>query len=149
MSISSFVMFKPDALDRHLESVLLDEFIQHGFVVVRQKSCIVDEALILAHYQEVIERVPIADFKDRILKAFVNKTVQIFEMSSDSDQTVEKIRALIGPTDPTKANKDTLRGKYGQDSMLASTQEKRMLNNLIHASDSNENAQKELALWFK
>lgn len=149
MNPTSLVLLKPDALERHLEEVLIQEFKDHGFLIVRQKRVVVDRTTILKHYAEVIQRVPIPDFQDRILTAFLGKPVLCLELASSKPSTIEDIRALVGPTDPAKASNDTLRGRYGQDTMERSSQEKRMLNNLIHASDSPESALHELALWFE
>lgn len=149
MGQHSFIMLKPDAMERHLEQDILRMFAEIGITAVRFKSVIVDESLILQHYADVISRVPIPDFKDRILKAFVGKEVKFFEMASDKATTIEDIRTLLGPTDPAKADPSTIRGKYGVDTMDRSSQEKRMLMNLVHASDSLENAEAELKLWFK
>lgn len=148
MGQHSFIMLKPDAMERHLEEEILAHFKRAGITPIRQKTVVVDEALILKHYADVIARVPIPDFKDRILSAFVGKEVKCFEMVSPLETTIEDIRTLLGPTDPVKADKTTLRGKYGMDSMEKSSQEKRMLMNLVHASDSVESAQAEIKLWF-
>lgn len=149
MSKSTFVMLKPDAVEAELESEILAIFKAHSIEVVRSKSVIVDEPLILEHYAEVIQRVPIEDFAQRILRAFKGKTVRIFEMTSGRDDIVDAVRKIIGPTDPLGAPKESIRGRFGTDSLQRSKDEKRMLNNLIHASDSDESAQKELKLWFK
>ncbi|MEI7667708.1 MAG: nucleoside-diphosphate kinase, partial [Erysipelotrichaceae bacterium] len=68
---------------------------------------------------------------------------------SDHDDIVAQVRTIVGPTDPAKADPNTIRGRFGTDTMEKSKSEKRLLRNLIHASDSDENAQKELELWFK
>lgn len=149
MPQKTLVLLKPDAIKRKLEPTLIHEFESHGFTIVRQQERIVDAQTILKHYEEVIARVPIVDFKDRILKAFVGKTIRCLELTSSSEHTIDDLRTLIGATDPAKADPNSLRGKYGMDTMEKSSAEKRMLENLIHASDSVESAQKELSLWFK
>lgn len=149
MPQKTLVLLKPDAIKRNLVDTLIHEFESHRFMILRQEERIVDADTILKHYEEVIARVPIADFKDRILKAFVGKTIRCLELTSTSDHTIDDLRTFIGATDPAKADPKSLRGKYGIDTMEKSSNEKRMLENLIHASDSVENAQKELALWFK
>jgi nucleoside-diphosphate kinase len=148
MAKITFIMLKPDAIQRHLENELLAMFADKGIHVVKAKTVVVAEPLILAHYAEVIQRVNIPDFEDRIRKEFVGKTVRVFEMTSDSDDLIHEVRELIGVTDPAKAGKDTIRGKYAMDSMEDASKEKRMLRNLIHASDTEENAQREIELWF-
>ena len=149
MAKITFIMLKPDAIARHLEDEILAMFTDKGIHVVKAKTVVVAEPLILAHYAEVIQRVDIPDFPDRIRKEFVGKTVRVFEMTSDSDDLIHQVRELVGVTDPAKAGKDTIRGKYAMDSMEQSAKGKRMLHNLIHASDTEENARREIKLWFK
>jgi len=151
MDHTTFIMLKPDALEAHLENKILDEFREQGITVLKKSTVVVNEALIMKHYAEVIERLKevIPDFPDRIRTEFVDKTVRIFELGYHHHDIVEKVREIVGATDPAKADPKSIRGKYATDTMEKSNQEKRMLRNLIHASDSDENAKRELELWFK
>jgi len=149
MSNSTFVMLKPDAIQRELEEEILKVFSEHGLKIVRSQTIIVDEQLILKHYEEVIERLNVPDFPQRIIDGFVGKEVIIFELTIDNEEVIPFVRDLIGPTDPKKAANDTIRGYYGDDSMELAVKEKRLVRNLIHASDSSESATMELKLWFK
>ena len=151
MDHTTFIMLKPDALEAHLENKILDVFRENGITILRKKVVIVDDKLILAHYAEVIKRLKenVPDFPQRILKEFADKTVKIYEIGYHHHDIVAKVRALIGATDPAKAEPESIRGKYATDTMEKSNAEGRMLRNLIHASDSDENAKKELELWFK
>lgn len=144
----TFILFKPDALQRNLVPTLKTEILKAGFTFEREMKLKVEKPLILKHYEEVIARVPIPDFQDRILKAFVGKEVICCILSSKQDGCVNAFRTLLGSTNPPEADPKSLRGKYGVDSYDQSKKEERMLNNLIHASDSDENAKKEIELWF-
>ncbi len=144
----TFIMLKPDAMQRHLEHEILAMFHAKGIDPVKGKTVQVNEPLILKHYAEVIGRVNIPDFPDRIRREFVGKTVRVFEMGSASADLIHEVRELIGVTDPAKAGKETIRGKYAMDSMEDAKTEGRMLRNLIHASDSEEHAKEEIKLWF-
>lgn len=145
---TTFIMIKPDAFERHLVATLIQEIKNAGFRIIDQKKYIVDETTILTHYEEVIKKVPNPHFKQYILDAFVGKEVLCLKLESDLSTTVKDFRVLLGKTNPVEADRNSLRGKYGNDSYEKSGQEQRMLNNLIHASDSDENAHKELKLWF-
>lgn len=148
MASRTFIMLKPDAIEKNLESEILTFFKDHGIEVVRWDTVVVDEALIMKHYQEVIERLNLPEFPGRIRDYFVGKTVRIFELESKENNVVAKVRELIGATDPSKAAENTIRGKYSHDSIEQAKQEERLVHNLIHASDSDENASFELELWF-
>ena len=62
---------------------------------------------------------------------------------------IHEVRELIGATDPSKALPLSIRGRFGLDSIDQAVSEKRMVNNLIHASDSKESVERELKLWFE
>ncbi|MDY0294340.1 MAG: nucleoside-diphosphate kinase [Acholeplasmataceae bacterium] len=148
MSTSTFIMLKPDAIDRHLAEDIIQIFLDEGYQIVRKKEVIVDEKLILKHYEEVIQKVNQAYFQEAILKTFVGKKVIALELSSSSNTIIDDVRTLVGVTDPVKADKKSIRGRYALDSLEVAMKEKRTLRNLIHASDSFENAKQEMALWF-
>lgn len=148
MASRTFIMLKPDAIEKNLESEILTFFKDHGIEVVRWDTVVVDEALIMKHYQEVIERLNLPEFPNRIRNYFVGKTVRIFELESKENNVVAKVRELIGATDPSKAGENTIRGKFSTDSIERAKQEERLVHNLIHASDSDESAKAELELWF-
>ena len=148
MKQSTFIMFKPDTIERHLENEIIHIFMEQGFHIERSKEVIVDEKLILSHYEEVIKAVNKDYFKDGVLKAFLGKRVLAYEISKDSKDVVHEVRDLIGATDPSKANPSCIRGRFGIDSIERAVSEQRMVNNLIHASDSIESVERELKLWF-
>lgn len=149
MKQSTFIMFKPDTIERHLENEILNIFIEQGYHIERSKEVVVDEKLILCHYEEVIKAVNKDYFKDGVLKAFLGKRVLACEISKDSQDVVHEVRDLVGATDPSKALSTSIRGRYGKDSFEQAVNEKRMVNNLIHASDSIESVERELKLWFE
>jgi len=145
---STFVMLKPDALSRNLVDLIILEFQQAGFSIIRRKLKTVDENTILSHYEEVISRVSLPNFKEKILESFVNQDVVILEVGK-SDDVVAQVREFIGKTNPVEAGPDTIRGKFKDDDMNVAIAQGRLVRNLIHASDSDESAKFELSLWFK
>lgn len=148
MKSSTFIMFKPDAVDRHLVDVILNIFQQEGFEIVRRKDVIVSKELILKHYEEVIQKVNQAYFPLAIQQTFVGKKVVAVELAKDSHDVVGEVRTLVGATDSVKADPTSIRGRFKDDELAVAMAEKRTLRNLIHASDSMDNAQQEMTLWF-
>lgn len=148
MKQSTFIIVKPDALKRGLKDPILNYFKELDFLIVREETVKVDEEKILNHYQEVIERIGSEDFKQAVLREFVDEVVHVVEIEHAQSDVVAWVRDLIGTTDPAAARPDTIRGMYGNDTMAQARAENRMLRNLIHASDSDDNVQKELVLWF-
>lgn len=149
MNNSTFIMLKPDAIKKQLVETILSELQEIGCVIKRRKEVLVDQELILAHYKEVIEKVNVKDFKQRVLKEYVNQQVTIVELTHPSEDVISLVREKIGATEPISAKDGTIRKKYSNDSYQKSLQEERLVQNLIHASDSQETADKEIKLWFK
>lgn len=146
---STFIFLKPDALKRGLKEEILTYFTNRDFHIAREQEVTVDAQTILSHYQEVIERIGSEDFRQGVLREFVDETIVAVELKHQREDVVAWVRDLIGSTDPAKARPDTIRGMYGEDSMEQARLDNRMLRNLIHASDSDENAKQELELWFE
>jgi nucleoside-diphosphate kinase len=112
------------------------------------KKVIATKSQILAHYQDVIDRLKLDYIQQAMLDEFDQKLVWIIVATHPKGNPIETVRNLIGPTDPAKAEDFTIRGQYGRDTMELSMKEHRMLKNLIHASDSPESVEREILLWF-
>lgn len=146
--MKSFVLIKPDAIKRKLEQVILNELKSLPCVITKQAEVTVEDDIILKHYHEVIARLNLPGFKEMILNEFKNQKVIILQCESDDDQIIQKIRTKIGATDPSVADPASIRGRYGEDSLILAKASSRMIRNLIHASDSIEAAEFECDLWF-
>lgn len=144
----TFILLKPDALSRQLVEDIQSILLKEQFEIVRSAYVLVTEPLIVAHYQSVIDALNIDYFKDAVIQCFKDQTVWIAELISNQN-TIQRLRQLIGATDPKKAEPHTIRGKFGIDSFEDANREKRMLENLVHASDSLEAVEYELSLWFE
>jgi nucleoside-diphosphate kinase len=129
----TFVIFKPDCMaQRHVGSVL-SRFEAAGFNVVGCKMTRLTPALLREHYAHVASK----PFYPEIEEFMSSRPVIV--MALEGEDIVAKVRDLLGPTDSRKAAKGTIRGDFGTE----------MMKNVVHASDSDENAQLELARFFK
>lgn len=149
MEKRTFILIKPDAIERHLGEEILDQLRANGLIVLRMKKVLVTKSQIIAHYQDIIDRLKLDYIEQAILDEFDNKLVWIIVATMKKGDPIQTVRQMIGPTDPAKAEDFTIRGHYGRDTMELSMKEHRMLKNLIHASDSVEAAEKEIAIWFQ
>ena len=68
-------------------------------------------------------------------------------VSSNSDNIIDITRSLVGATNPKEAKVNTLRYLYSDDDYEKADLENRLVNNVIHASDSIESAKREIELW--
>jgi nucleoside-diphosphate kinase len=117
---------------RHVGNVL-SRFEAAGFTVVGCKMGRLTPAVLREHYAHVAGK----PFYPEI-EAFMSSRPVIM-MALEGDGIVQKVRDLLGPTDSRKAAKGTIRGDFGTE----------MMKNVVHASDSDENAQIELKRFFQ
>ena len=128
----TFLMIKPDGVQRRLVGEIIRRFEQKGFTLVALKHVTPSRETAEKHY-EVHRGKP---FFESVV-SFISSGA-VVAMVWESDNVVELSRKLIGATKPADANPGTIRGDY------ANTIEQ----NLIHGSDSPENAQQEISIWF-
>lgn len=129
----TFIIFKPDCMEKRLVGTVLSRFEAAGFDVIGCKMSRLTPAVLREHYAHVASK----PFYPEI-EAFMSSRPVIM-MALRGDNIVQQVRDLLGPTDSKKAAKGTIRGDFGTE----------MMRNVVHASDSVENAQAELARFFK
>lgn len=128
----TLILLKPDAVQRRLVGELTRRFEQKGLRLVALKAVVAPKDLAEKHYA-VHKGKP---FYDSLVN-FITGGPTV-AMVWEGREAVVVGRNLIGPTDGVKAASGTIRGDFA-----ASIQ-----NNLVHGSDSPENAATEIALWF-
>lgn len=143
----SFVMLKPDALERQLVLEIVDRLKANNVTIEILDYRLVNEELIFKHYAHVINEIGEV-FKGMAAKTFVGKYVMPMIISSRDENIIANVRKAVGATDPSKAAVGTIRGDLGNDSMEKAKLENRTCENLIHASDSYESYLTESELWF-
>ncbi|MBO1219114.1 nucleoside-diphosphate kinase [Mammaliicoccus sciuri] len=128
----TFLMIKPDAVQRNLIGEVVSRLERKGLKLVAAKLFQANEELAKEHYAEHVEK---PFFND--LVSFITSG-PVFAMVVEGKNVVEVTRTLVGETNPTKAAPGTIRGDYGID----------LGRNIIHGSDSNVSAEREIGLWF-
>ena len=130
---NTLIIFKPDCIEgRHVGNEV-DRLEREGLDVIGCKLTRLTPALLREHYAHVADR-PFYP----TLEAFMSSR-PVIVMALRGDDVVQRVRTLLGPTDSRKAAKGTIRGDFGTD----------MTVNVLHASDSEENARIELARFFQ
>ena len=128
----SLVLIKPDAMKRGLAGIIIDRLERRGLKIIAMKMLQMDETLAQQHYA-IHKDKPF--FKD--LVEFITST-PIIAIVFEGDKAIEAIRQTMGATDPVKAAPGSIRGDFGLD----------IQQNLVHGSDSVENAEREISLFF-
>jgi nucleoside-diphosphate kinase len=129
----TLILLKPDAVQRRLVGELIGRFERKGLRLAGLKCVATSRDLAEKHYA-VHKGKPFYDS----LVSFITSGPTV-AMVWEGREAVAVCRNLMGPTDGAKAGPGTIRGDFA-----ASVQ-----NNLVHGSDSPENAAMEIALWFK
>lgn len=129
----TLVLLKPDCLHRRLAGDILGRFEAKGLRIVALKLVQTSRTTAEAHYA-VHKGKP---FYESLLK-FITAGPTI-AVVLEGREAVTVVRQLMGPTDGTKAPPATIRGDYALS----------IQNNLIHGSDSPENAATEIGIWFR
>jgi nucleoside-diphosphate kinase len=128
----SLVLIKPDAVQRGLAGEIISRLEKKGLKIVAMRMLRMDEALAQRHYA-IHNGKPF--YQD--LVRFITSG-PIIAIVFQGNNAVEAIRQMAGLTDPAKASTGTIRGDMGMD----------IGHNLIHGSDSLENASTEIDLFF-
>ena len=132
MTQRTLVLLKPDTVRRGLVGEVLSRFEAKGLTIVAMEHRTIDGEMADQHYAEHVER----DFYPP-LRAFVTSG-PLVALVLEGDEAIDVVRAINGATDGRKAAPGTIRG----DLSLSNRE------NLVHASDSEESAAREIALWF-
>jgi len=128
----TFVILKPDCMEKRHAGNVIDRFEKAGFTIVGSKMARLAPAKLREHYAHVADK----PFYPEIEQFMSSRPVLMLALQGDN--IVQKVRDLLGPTDSRKAAKGTIRGDFGTD----------VMKNVVHASDSDENAKLELARFF-
>lgn len=128
----TLVLLKPDALEKGLVGEILSRLEGQGLKIVAMKMMWMDEALAKRHYAIHEGKSFFEELVDFITSGPI--IAAVFE----GEDAVEVVREAMGETNPTHAAPGTIRGDLAQD----------IRRNLIHGSDSEETADKEINLFF-
>lgn len=136
MTQSTLVLIKPDGVRRNLIGEILSRCEQKGYVIARLRKLTPSRELLAQHYAEHEGKV----FYEPLMEFMLSGDVVAIELTGH--RVIEGFRSLAGPTDPTVAAPGTIRGDLSRDWGT------KVVQNLVHGSDSEESAARELALWF-
>ena len=136
MTQQTLVLIKPDGVKRNLIGEIISRLEAKDYVVADLKKFTPSIELLHAHYAEHEGKPffePLVEFMS---------SGDVVAIKVEGNRVIEGFRSLAGATDPTVAAPGTIRGDLGRDWGL------KVQQNLVHGSDSEESASRELALWF-
>ena len=128
----TFLMVKPDGVARGLIGEVVSRFERKGLELERARVLTIDEALASRHYAEHVDKPFFGE-----LVAFITSG-PVFAMEWSGESAVSVARTVMGPTNPAEAPPGSIRGDFG----LIITE------NIVHGSDSQASAERELDIFF-
>lgn len=166
----SFVMIKPDGVQRSLIGEIISRIERTGLKLVAMKFFIADEDRLWQHYNKDdiwFEEKGLRILKEREEKGLsVDKTAMeygrdivkqlvefmscgpIVAMAFQGNHAVGIIKKIVGGTEPTTSDVGTIRGDLTVDSYSLAGVDGRAVRNLVHCSDKPEEAEREIDIWF-
>ncbi len=132
----TLVLIKPDGVRRNLVGEVIARIEQKGYLIADLRMLHADRALLEKHYAEHAGK----PFYEPLLEFMLSGP--IVALIAEGNRVIEGFRSLAGATDPTSAAPGTIRGDLARD------QGTKVVQNIVHGSDSVESAEREIALFF-
>ncbi|MEY2665348.1 MAG: hypothetical protein RLZZ480_453 [Candidatus Parcubacteria bacterium] len=167
----SLVLLKPDTVQRSLVGEVIKRFENTGLKIAAMKMIVPTEAQLLTHYNKddawyqrkgegIVKELeqqgkPIekeaAEYGKDIIRTIVRymTAAPVVAMILEGNKAVSVVTKIVGTTEPATSDVGTIRGDYTVDSYFHATFENRAVRNLVHQSESPEEAEREIAIWFK
>mgnify|MGYP005822679973 FL=1 len=137
MKERTYVMLKPDGVRKHLLLEVIKRFEQNNLMITNLKEMKLTEELIYEHYAHVSDKPFFPKLEEYMLSG------PVIAMIIEGEDAVNRVRKLMGPTNCKEALPGTIRGDYGNKD-----DENCRTYNVIHGSDSVENAEIEVNRFF-
>ena len=140
----TLVLLKPDAVQRNLAGEIIGRFEKAGLKIVAMKLVLPTAKQARTHYQ-INPNLP-----EKILKHLVTflTASPVVALVLEGNKAIPVVRKLVGSTEPLQSAPGTIRGDYTLDSYDLADADGSAVRNLVHASSSIEDAEKETKVWF-
>ena len=136
-SEKTLILIKPDGVRRGLVGEVISRVEKKGYSITALRMLHADRALLEKHYAEHNGK----PFYEPLLEFMASGP--IVAMVAEGNRVIEGFRSLAGATDPTVAAPGTIRGDLARD------QGTKVVQNIVHGSDSPESAAREIAIFFE
>ena len=141
MSQAVLILIKPDGLKKSLTGNILTRLSETKLEIVAAKMVRVDDALAAEHYKHLKDK-PFFGELIKYLKGDLHDRKKVMALVYWGKDAIKKCRELAGATNPEEADPTSIRGSYGRITT------KGLYENVIHVSSDNDEACREIKLWF-
>lgn len=142
MSERVLVLIKPDAMAKQLAGIIIHDISQIKLKMIGLKLVNVKKHMAEKHYEDHKEKPFYPDLLKYIMGEY-HDVSSIIAIAYEGENAIKKLREYTGKTNPDEADPSTLRGRYGKVNSKTNN-----FDNVMHVSDSPENGEKEISIWF-
>lgn len=137
----TLVIIKPDGLKKSLTGNVITNLSETKLRIMAAKVVRVTRELAEEHYQDLKEE----KFFDELIKYIMGEyhTKRVLAMVWEGEGAIDKVRKIVGETNPEIAEPVSIRGKYGRITSRG------VFENVVHASENEKEAEREIKLWFR
>ena len=128
----TLIIIKPDAVEAKCVGKIIDIFETQKFDIIQTEMMSLSDDMLNDHYSHLTDK----PFFSEIVEFM--QSLPVIVITLQGENAVTRVRDLVGVTDPTEANEGTIRKQFGTD----------VMRNVVHASDSVENAEAEIERFF-
>lgn len=141
----TLVLIKPDGVQRGLIGEIIKRFEQRGLKIIGMKMVDADESVAGKHYSTSIEEKHGKEVRDYLINYVTSSP--IIAIAIQGSDAIKIVRKIVGETYPGEASLGTIRGDFAHASK-EHVKKHNQGQNLVHASENEEDAKRELAIWF-
>lgn len=138
----TLVLIKPDGLKKSLTGNILTRLSETKLEIVAAKITRVSRELAKEHYRHMQDK-PFFEELIKYIRGELHGREKVLAMIYWGEDAIKKVRELAGETDPEKADSVSIRGAYGRITTEG------IYENVIHTSTNEEEAEREIKLWFE
>jgi len=142
----TLVIVKPDGVERGLTGEIIHRFERKGLKIVGMKMVWIDKKMALEHYDEDIAKRRGEHIRNYLVEYVTSGPVIAIVL--EGVDAIENTRKITGDTEPKSALPGTIRGDFSPVSYKYCDSKQMGVKNTIHASANEEDAEREIKLWF-
>lgn len=129
----TLVLIKPDAVEKNIIGKIINVYEEKGLYIENLKMVWATKEILERHYEEHKEK----SFFQDLINSLVNKKVVAIVIMGE--ECISRVRRINGATNPTEADKGTIRNLYGSS----------ISHNAVHGSSDPKAAEREINIWFE
>lgn len=138
----TFVALKPDAVKRGITGEIISMIEDAGLKIMGMRMVQATDEMLEQHYEEHVNK----PFYDELAEYM--KDGPMVAIAVEGVHAVENLRKMVGETDASDAHPATIRGRFSHMSMDHADESGSLYRNIVHASATKEEAEKEISIWF-